>query len=177
MTLTPQEAAAALADISRAEGRSAAARGYERSAPQLLLWGGVWAAGFGLTDFLPQYWGAVWAALLPLGVVCGALLGRRTARSLAPAAMALSLTSFIAATIWVLGPASREQIAAFVALAAAHSYIIMGVWRGPRLAVAGSALAALTLGGYCLLPAHFLLYMAAVGGGGLAGAGLWLRRI
>jgi hypothetical protein len=39
------------------------------------------------------------------------------------------------------------------------------------------AIAALTLGGFFFLPAHFLLWMAVVGGGALVLAGLWLRTV
>ena len=38
-------------------------------------------------------------------------------------------------------------------------------------------LAILSLGGFYLLPAHFLLWMGLVGGGFLIVSGLWLMRV
>jgi hypothetical protein len=54
-------------------------------------------------------------------------------------------------------------------------YFLSGLWIGSRLAVTGLALAVLTLVGYYLFPAYFLLWMAVVGGGALILAGAWLR--
>jgi hypothetical protein len=48
---------------------------------------------------------------------------------------------------------------------------------GTRYVVSGIAVAALTLAGFFLLKQHFLLWMAAVGGGAMILAGLWLRRV
>jgi hypothetical protein len=56
-------------------------------------------------------------------------------------------------------------------------YVLIGLWAGMRFVITGIAVAALTLGGFFYLPAHFLLWMAAVGGGALILAGLWMRNI
>ena len=62
-----------------------------------------------------------------------------------------------------------------VSLIVALFYFLGGLWIGSRLAVTGLALAVLTLVGYYLFPAYFLLWMAVVGGGALILAGVWLR--
>ena len=64
---------------------------------------------------------------------------------------------------------------AFVPMLMAAIYMVMGLWLGWRYSAIGGALAVLTLGGFFLLPVHFLLWMAFVGGGALILTGLWLR--
>ena len=84
---------------------------------------------------------------------------------------------FIAATLAVMAPVSGRQVGAFIPLVVAASYALAGIWCGSRFIVAGAAIAGLTLAGFFLLPAHFNLWMAAVGGGALLLAGLWLRSV
>ena len=63
MTLSPQDAAVSLRDIEQAEARSASLRDYERAAPHLLIWGVLWAVGYGLCNFYPRQMGAIWGAI------------------------------------------------------------------------------------------------------------------
>jgi hypothetical protein len=58
-------------------------------------------------------------------------------------------------------------------------YAIMGLWRGTRFLVTGVAVTLLTLFGFFYLRdfALFCYWMAAVGGGALVLAGLWLRKV
>jgi hypothetical protein len=83
---------------------------------------------------------------------------------------------FIAGTIAIMAPTDPRQIGAFIPLVVAAGYAIMGVLGLTRMLVLGAALAALTLTGYFALPAHFLLWMAAIGGGSLILGGIWLRQ-
>ena len=53
---------------------------------------------------------------------------------------------------------------------------LLGLWIGWRYTAIGIGIAVLTLVGFFLLPMHFLLWMAGVGGGALILTGLWLRR-
>jgi hypothetical protein len=82
---------------------------------------------------------------------------------------------FVCAIFTVLKPSDGAQVGAVIPLLVACCYVIMGIWIGVRLAVAGIVIAALTLVGFFYIPAHFALWMAAVGGAALIGTGLWLR--
>jgi hypothetical protein len=179
MTLSPQDAAEALRAIETTQQRSATLRGYQRGSPHLVLWGVIWVVGDGLSEFFPTYAGAIWAVLVPLGLIGGLLLLRRDggAGDWRYGAVALTLAAFFGASFFVLAPVSGRQIAAVIALAVATAYVIRGLWWGPRYLVTGLVVAVLTLAGFVVLKAHFMLWMAAVGGGAMILAGLWLRRV
>ena len=53
MTLSRQQAAAALQDIEQTEQRTYRARGYAIASPYLILWGLIWVAGYGACAVLP----------------------------------------------------------------------------------------------------------------------------
>jgi hypothetical protein len=184
MTLSPNEAANALRDIAAAETRSARVYGYRRGSPYVILWGILWVVGYGLTAAWPPRGGAVWIAVLAIGAAATFAIGIRShiaadarynRRWVFPA-IALIAFAFIASSFAVMSPVSPRQIGAFIPLVVAAGYALLGLWTGTRFAVAGAVVAALTLGGFFLLPAYFDLWMAAVGGGALVLAGVWLRR-
>jgi hypothetical protein len=183
MPLSPQDAAAALHDIEQAEQRSVRLHGYRQGSPHLILWGVLWAVGYGLTDLWPAHAPTIWAIVVPTGIVGGFII-LRAARSGAKrvdvwryCAVATTLGAFFSATFYVMGPVSGRQVSAFIPLFVATVYALASVWLGWRYAIAGVALAILTLAGFALLGRHFPLWMAGVGGGALVLAGLWLRRI
>lgn len=179
MTLTPQDADAALRDIEAAQARSSTLHEYQRAAPNFLIWGVIWAVGYGLSDALPRHAGAIWAVLVPIGVAAGfvAARGERPMLAWRYGAVALAMLVFFAATFFVMAPVGGKQIAAFIPLFVALAYVLCGVFRGPRYAVAGIVVAAATLVGFVWLQQHFFLWMAVVGGGALMLAGFWLRRV
>ena len=179
MQVSPQEAAQALEAIASTESRSATLRGYRGAAPHLLLWGLLWAVGYGLTELMPQRAGAIWSVIVVVGIAAGTLMMFRKAdRSDAWrfAAVWATLVVFCAATFAIMPPTDGRQVAAFVPLVIAATYVTAGIWFGSRYVVAGLAVAALTLGGFFLLREYFLLWMAVVGGGALLLAGFWLSR-
>ena len=53
MVLSPREAAEALQAIESTESRSTTLRHYRSAAPHLMLWGLLWAVGYGLTEVMP----------------------------------------------------------------------------------------------------------------------------
>jgi hypothetical protein len=143
---------------------------------------------------MPLHRGLIWIAIVPVGMIAGFLIERRAAlrhdaqadpsRRRAVARLrrlfngtALIAFAFITATCVVMSPVTPRQVGAFIPLVVAASYAVLGLWIGARFIAVGAALAALTLGGFLLLPAHFELWMAAVGGGALLVGGLWLRRV
>jgi hypothetical protein len=188
MSLTPGEAADSLKEIQRTQSRSASARGYANSSPFLIMWGVIWMIGYGTSDLAPRYSNGAWLLLIIAGFLGSMAIGRARAKGGDPhpgmnskagwrfAAMFIAIGVFITATYSIFGSATTAQQAAFSPLIVSLAYVIMGIWKGLRLAVTGIAIAALTLGGFFLLHQHFLLWMAVVGGGALVLGGLWLRK-
>ena len=179
MTLTPRDAGAALRDIEAAQARSSTLRDYQRAAPNFLIWGIIWAVGYGLSDPFPRHAGSIWAVLVPIGLAAGffAARGGKPMFAWRCGAVALAMLAFFVAAFFVMAPVSGKQIAAFIPLFVALAYVLCGVFRGPRYAVAGIVVAAATLVGFVWLQQHFFLWMAIVGGGALMLAGFWLRRV
>jgi hypothetical protein len=183
MILTPQDAAAALNDIGQAERRSATLRGYQRGAPHLILWGVLWAVGYGLTELWPVYAQTIWTTVVPIGIVGGFVILRARQPAAKPAAawryavVSATVCAFFFATFFIMAPVSGRQVGAFIPLFVATVYVLASVWLGLRYAIAGIAIAILTLAGFVLLGQHFALWMACIGGGALVLAGLWLRRV
>jgi hypothetical protein len=179
MTVSRADASAALADVAAAENRSATLRGYQSAAPHLIIWGVAWAAGYVITDLAPRVANIAWLVILVFGTLAdlaAARLDRPQAENGAATGMVfLILIVFVGGTLAVMQPSDPRQTGAFIPLVAAAGYAVIGLMGAPRLLVLGSAMAVLTLGGFFLLPAHFLLWMAAVGGGSLVLGGVWLR--
>jgi hypothetical protein len=188
VSLTPGEAADSLKEIQRTQSRSASARGYANTSPFLIMWGLIWMVGYAVSDLAPRYSNGTWALLILAGFLGSMAIGRTRAKEGNPhpgmsskagwrfVAMFIAIGCFISATYAIFGSATTAQQAAFNPLIVSLAYVIMGIWKGPRLAVTGIAIAALTLGGFFLLHQHFLLWMAVVGGGALLLGGRWLRK-
>lgn len=183
MSLTPNEAASALRDIEATGRRSGQAFGYRLSAPHLIIWGLVWVIGYGGTDLVPHLANALWPTVVILGtiasLVTGTLLGRASKAGSSKDSWRYGLLVvvfwvFLIATYNLMHPGPREQ-GAFVPLAIAAIYAGVGLWLGVRYVALGAAIAALTMFGFFEIQQHFNLWMAAVGGGGLIVAGLWMR--
>jgi hypothetical protein len=179
MVLSPQDAAGALREIEAAENRSAQLHVYERSSPQLILWGILWAIGYGLNDLFPRYGSAIWAAIVPIGLIAGFAAVRDAGHQVGwrYGAVVLTAAAFFSAAFYVLWPVSPKQIAALIPLFVAAAYVIAGIWRGSRYVATGIAVAVLTLIGFVMVKEHFFLWMAGVGGAALILAGIWLRRV
>jgi hypothetical protein len=195
MSLSPGQAAESLKEIERTQRRSAEAHEYAHASPQFILWGLIWMAGYTGSYLLPNYGfvGAInwlWFGLIVIGIVGSSVLGRSRYRNLTPEAVVkaraiglrwgmtmLVFYAFLFAVFAVIRPRNPAVSGAFIPLLIAAIYSVMGIWRGLRFLYIGIALAVLTLGGWFWLPQHFLLWMAAVGGGSLILVGLWLRKV
>ncbi len=182
MALSPDEAAQALSEIAAAETRSRTAYGYLIGGSYLILWGVIWVVCYSLVDFRPRDVSAIWLVGSTVGVIGSIILGRRRGereerrgwRAFIPAA---GYTVFTFLLLNILRPRSVEDSSIAVALVVSLAYVQIGVHLGDRLVLIGAGLAALSLAGYCWIPAHFHLYMAFVGGGSMILAGFWLRRV
>jgi hypothetical protein len=193
MPVSPSEAQGALRDITKAERTSAKAYGYRNASPHLIIWGIVWAIGYGVSYAKPQPFCAsscldpmatLWPVLIVIGCIASFWIGWKSRSSVATGydwrypVSALAIFAFIAAIFAVMPPRDPVQIGAFFPILVALFYTLVGIWtRGARMLIAGIAVAALTLGGYFLLPQYFLLWMAVVGGGALILGGFWLRTV
>ena len=185
MSISHDDAAKALEAVRSAQHRTRLVRGYERSAPHFWLWGVIWMLGYALTDLRPEYANWVWLALDVSGWIGSMLIARRQRTAAGSAATAagwkigaavLLMAGFLVATYYVLAPTASKQYAAMPALMMALLYSLVGLLAGARWLTLGLALFALTLGGYALLPSHFLMWMALAGGGALLLTGAWMRR-
>src|ERR1700683_1214847 len=149
MTLSPNEAADTLRDIAAVETRSHRLYSYRQGSPHLILWGVLWAIGYGLTEPWPQQGRAIWSALVAIGLIGGFVIVLRAHANRAGAksqiywrfpTIALTGFVFIFASIAVMGPVSGRQIGAFIPLVVAAGYAVMGFWLGLRFTIAGAVL-------------------------------------
>ena len=180
MSLTPNEAADALRDIEAAGRRSGQAFGYRISSRFLIIWGVFWIVCYGLSDLVPRWDAIVWPAGIVIATAASLVAGRsikggRHSDGLRYLALVAITWVFLVATYVVVGPLNPRQQGAFIPLLIAAIYASMGLWIGVRYVIVGVAVAVLTLFGFFYIHDHFNLWMAAVGGGGLVLAGLWLR--
>ena len=181
MALSRADASAALQDVAAAEARSSTLRGYQSASPHLIIWGVAWAFAYTVSDLAPHWTNIGWLGIVAIattGDILAARADRKNEDGMGAFVGAIFgiIAIFTAGTLAVMAPHDPRQVGAFIPLVVAGAYAIMGLFDGPRLLILGGALAALTLFGFFALPAHFLLWMAAVSGGSLILGGLWLRR-
>jgi hypothetical protein len=182
MPLSHNEATNALRDIDKIERRSATAYAYSAASPFFILWGVLWAIGYGVSDLWPAYGGETWLGVDAFGIVASIYLGirgkkREAGLGLRYGATALAIFVFIAGTFAIMGPVKGQMIGAFIPLLLGLFYLLIGIWNsGWRFIITGTVLMTLTLGGFFYMQEHFMLWMAIVGGGALVLAGLWLRQ-
>jgi hypothetical protein len=182
MSVTRADAAAALHDVETASARGVRFRGYQNTAPHLVIWGVAWAVAYGAVDLAPAWNNIVWALAVPLAVLGDIIVvtrdreQRSAATGRGMAALSAVFVVLVGGTIAIMNPGDPRQVGAFIPLVVAAGYAIVGVLGLTRLLVLGAALAGLTLVGFFGLPEHFLLWMSVVGGGGLVLGGIWLRQ-
>lgn len=185
MTISRDEALAALQQLERTEARAFDARVYRGAGGQLIVWGVVWVVGYTLSGLRMDQAGLIWPPLVVLGFIAGFLVARRagagrfTGLRLSGwrwAAQALATVLFMAGTYVVFPITSPVQPLAFPALMIAFMYALVGSARLTRMLWIGTALFGLTLIGVVFLKPFLAFWLAAVGGGGLIAGGLWLRR-
>ena len=76
MSLSPEQAAAALREIEETRQRSLELVVYRQGAPVLVLWGVIWIVGFASNAMWPTYAAIVWTVLTVLGAVASWLISR-----------------------------------------------------------------------------------------------------
>jgi hypothetical protein len=183
MSLTPAEAQSALKDIEKTENRTAASQHGRNTAPYLVMWGVIWAIGYAVSAAAVQYsW--VWLALIIAGIAGSVILSMRQAHGSGRGkgfawryfASFSAIAVFVVVLLTIMQPLNYNQTSATFPLIIGMFYAFIGIWtKGWRMLPLGLALIGLTVAGYFFLPAYFLYWMAAEGGGGLILGGLWLR--
>jgi hypothetical protein len=183
MGISRTEAASALTDIESTAGRSRLLKGYHVAGPIFMVWGVIWALGYGGMGLLPpERWGLVWLPLDVIGIVASIVLGRRghgdakAGQAWKMWAVIVVIMAFMAATYAVFRPTSTDAFVVFPGLIAGLVYAGFGIAAAPRYLWIGAAVFIASLVGYFLFQPWLAFWMAAVGGGGLIVAGLWLRR-
>ena len=185
MSISRNEAASALTDIESTAGRSRLLRRYHTAGPILMTWGVIWALGYGGMGLTPpERWGLLWLPLDAVGIVASIILSRR-GQPLAGAAsgptwrmsaLGLTVAAFITATYAVFQPTSTDAFIVFPGMVAGMVYAGVGIAAAPRYLWIGAVVFAASLVGYFFFQPWLAFWMAAVGGGGLFIAGLWLRK-
>ncbi len=184
MGISRSEAASALTDIESAAGRSRLLKGYRIAGPILMVWGVIWAVGYSAMGLLePDRWGLVWLVLDVIGIVASIVLGRSGGKGAAKAgygwkmmAGILAVMAFYVATLALFQPTSIDATLAYPGVVVGLIYAGVGIAYAPRYLWIGAAVFAASLVGYFFFQPWLAFWMAAVGGGGLVVAGLWLRR-
>jgi hypothetical protein len=179
-----KEAAQALDDIEHIVQRVRQSNIYDISS-QILIAVGVLVLAGNLANYLaPRYSGLIWITVNVLTVASVAALSTMGVRQtgvrfdLRVLAAFLMLYAFGIVCVAVLGHYGPRELGAFWPIYFMLFYCIAGLWFGRAFIAMGLSIIALTLVGYFFIEsAAFLLWMAAVNGGGLILSGLWMRRI
>ena len=75
MTVSREEAAQALSDISKANERVVQLKGYHHGAPHFITWGLVWLFANSGSHFLPDLQKYIWPAALGAGFLASLIIG------------------------------------------------------------------------------------------------------
>jgi hypothetical protein len=180
-----KEAAQALSDIENIVQRVRQSRIYD-VASQIMIVAGVLVLAGNLANFAaPRYSAIIWIAVNVLTVASVAALSTMGPRmsgvqafDFRVLAAFLLFYGFGILCCVVLGHFGPRELGAFWPIYFMLFYCIAGLWFGRAFIIIGLAIIGLTLIGYFFIEsAAFLLWMAAVNGGGLILSGLWMRRI
>jgi hypothetical protein len=183
-SIDAKEAASALNDIEQIVQRVRQSRTYDIASLMMILWGVLVFAGNIATFVWPRYGGYIWIGVNAVGAVgsIGVSVFQipRTAGRGFDIRMAVAFVLFFAFGLLcstVLGHFGPREMGAFWPIYFALIYCIAGLWFGHAFVAIGLGITALTLIGYFFVGGFaFLLWMAAVNGGGLVLGGLWMRR-
>lgn len=183
MHLTKEEAAAALAAISRSREASRQAFRAHHGHYHLWLWGLIWiamamAAHFGGAAGMQRF--SPWLCLG--GGAVSFLIGwLQSGEVRAPTdrrfiGVLIVLVFFSLLWIPILRPVPTvERLFAYLSLICAQAYIIAGIWFDSYLAWLGLILAVLLLTGFFFFLPIFWIWVAIFGGGSLILGGFYVR--
>jgi hypothetical protein len=173
------------------------------TAPQLILWGAIWFIAYivtylsyllgfetysysaRLTDRISMginIAGLCWLALIPIGIAASWILAVRKSPTKSAHDRRWGfcwLILFVYGGVWLalLRPSNEYQTSAFFASLAMFAYVVTGFWVDRVLLWLGIVVTLVILFCFYLFLSHpvFWLSMALLGGGTLAGTGLYIR--
>lgn len=180
--LSPQEAAAALAEIESARATMRRVIRAHRGHVHLWIWGVAWVA----MPLVAQFWGDQAAKVFPLiclpAGMASALAGlKQSGQIRLPAnfrflGVLAALVGFAAIFPFVLHARTDSRtLYAYTCLIVMQAYVVAGLWTDSYLLYLGLAITALILVGFFLFPAMFWWWMAWFGGGSLIATGFYVR--
>ena len=180
----PREAEQALSDIKDIVQRLRQSHIYDISS-QIMIAAGVLVLAANVANFLiPRYGAVIWIAVNVLNVAIAAALStmgasRTGIKTFDHRVLAAFLLFYAFGLLCcALGHFGPRELGAFWPIYFMLFYCMAGLWFGHAFIAMGLSIIALTLIGYLFVEGGaFLLWMAAVNGGGLILAGLWMRRI
>jgi hypothetical protein len=183
-TIDPKEAAQALNDIEQIVQRVRQSRIYD-IASQIMIAAGVLVLAGNVANFLtPRHANYIWITVNVLNVATAAALSTMGGRQIGVRFDFRMLAAFVLFFAFgilcsgVFGHYGPREMGAFWPIYFMLFYCIAGLWFGRAFIIIGLGIIVLTLIGYFFVEgAAFLLWMAAVNGGGLILSGLWMRRI
>jgi hypothetical protein len=189
MNISIKDASAALDSIHAAGATVMQRRLYSQTAPFLILWGLVWAACNGISQFWPLTSGHAWALGSAIGLLATIWLSVKIAKS-APEVgaegraigrrymlLGTTIICFFIAMFIVLAPLTGRRMGVFISLFWTLAYMAGGAWVGMRLFAIGLIGSIGIVLSYLYADHYFSLAMAIVGGGTLIAGGLWLRKL
>lgn len=183
--IDPREAAQALDEIEEIVQRVRQSRSYDIASLIMILWGVLVFAGNIATLAAPRHSGYIWITVN----AAGALGSIAVSMFRFPGAggrgfdvrVAIAFLMFFAFGLLssaVFGHFGPREMGAFWPIYFMLFYCLAGLWFGRAFIAIGLGITVLTLIGYFFVTGGaFLLWMAAVNGGGLILGGLWMRRM
>lgn len=194
--VSKQDALAALDEVQRVIDLTRKTIAQGCAAPLLILWGCIWAIGYGGSEFSPAAAPQIWLVLGIVGGLASWGLGwRYRSPTRGPNDRRIGLfwlILFVFAAIWMWllglsqlphggegspgGIAAARKFGAYWATIPMFAYMVGGLWLGRFFIWLGAIVTGLTLLGYFFLGTHFSIWMAVTGGGALVLSGIFIRR-
>jgi hypothetical protein len=178
-----KQASEALSQIDDIVRRVRQSRIYD-IASQIMIAAGVLVLAGNLATFVaPRYSPHIWISINVLNVAAAAVISmagyRRTGVRAFDFRVLVAFLLFYGFGVLctdVLGHFGPREMGAFWPIYFMLFYVLAGLWFGHAFIAIGVAISVLTLIGYFFITGFaFLLWMAAVNGGGLILSGLWMR--
>lgn len=201
MKITRPQAQESLDQIRNVVNRTRKKIAGGSTGPALIIWGAIWFIAY-LGTYLSYLFesrfycvqvtdgirigihvaGVCWLVLIPIGVAATWFITVRKAPTKSRYNKRWGLCFFMLfgyAGVWLalLTPWNEYQISAFLASVPMFAYVLTGIWADRILLWVGVAVTLLILFGFFMLHLQplFWLWMAVLGGGTLAGTGLYIR--
>jgi hypothetical protein len=180
--MDPNQAVDDLKVIRQIMGRTRSAIG-RQGGWIMVLWGVIWFIGFSSSQFLPDLAGWIWLVLNVVGMMLTVWLGTRIGRGDVRVSFwrpvllwLLSLVIFDALLVWLFDMTDAHNLLLLFLLTIALGYVQFGLFTHWIFGVVGVLMAVIAVGARLLASDYFFLAIGVLGGGVLAGGGLWVVR-